>query len=122
MAVLNDPLASDDPGPKAVVFSSRHATAACFINSSKELQYIYGPHPEMNGDNTKLVSLSDSLYNRTDFLPGLGQIHGAAFGFCCAIISNSQFKYKTFRRGEILTTASLAGTSSKPHSPISNMW
>ena len=85
-STLNAPLTKGDLNLKLVIFSSRHVSSTAFKNSSRELQYIYGPHPTTIPSGNELERLVGSLYDRSDLIPGLGKVNSSALSFACAII------------------------------------
>ena len=83
---FNKPLTTGELNSKLFVFSSRYVLSAVFTNRSRELQYLYGPHPTAIAGGNKLDHLVESLYDRSDFLPDLGKVNGSAPSFLYAII------------------------------------
>ena len=96
------------------MFSSRHACALAFTNSSDQLQYLYGPHPATTPDGSELDRVVGSLYNRSNVLSGLGRIGKQALSFSCAIVRNTVHTNSTFHRGTPLLPWHLVGTTYEP--------
>ena len=110
-SILNALLTKGDLNSKLVVFSSRHVSSTAFKNSSRELQYIYGPHPTTIPSGNELERLVGSLYDHSNLLPGPGKVNGSALSFACAIIHSNLHMNQEFVWGTHLPPEHIRGTS-----------